>query len=176
MVNALALAEIRSNIIRMAGLQGSSHAALEVQSWDATQQGTPPNWDSNYNLLDANDRDYEDRVALAGEQDKNNFTGENTAWFQGLIDPATGSVSFMLRDDLNGSSPCYPNRGTSVESDAIDRGRADDDWEDAIGGPGLGTDTNDVGAYGGPANFWDPNEAAPCFEYRQGVGQRWSAP
>ncbi len=169
-VHKYALATIRSNIIHKTGLQGSGFAGIEIQQWDT---GDPlPFWNSNYNLLHNNGPDYEDEGVLAGAQDLHDNSGEpNIPRFQFIVNQGAGrdSVSFMLKT-YQGVSPCYPLTQV-VRSDAIDKGQPGATWEDALGGPGLEERHADIGAYGGPNNFWDPNEQDPCLEYLEGVGQ-----
>ncbi|MAE69660.1 MAG: hypothetical protein CME06_04220 [Gemmatimonadetes bacterium] len=174
LIHPEAAVKIRSNVIRWTGREGS-RAAIGIHPAGQTWPGpdAPDLWDSEFNMLDGNQLDYE-HPSLEGDGDLNKVTGNNSAAFQGLIDPPTASVSFMLRID-DESSPCYPEQD-NVRSDAIDVGWDDTNYWDALGGPGLGLRRNDMGAYGGPHSFWDPNEVEPCVEYLQGVGQCWSSP
>ena len=169
-IHEWAQAEIRNNIVHKTGLQGSNVAGIEIQQWDPGDPA-PLYWDSDYNLLNANDPDYEDEEVLHGENDLYDNSGKpNSPRFQFIVNQGAGtdSVSFMLKTNT-GVSPCYPL--TAARSDAIDKGRPDDIWRDAVGGPGLDSEIGDIGAYGGPNNFWDPNEQDPCLEYLEGVGQ-----
>ncbi len=170
-VHKYALATIRSNIIHKTGLDGSGFAGIEIQQWD-TGDLPPPWWDSKYNLLHSNYPDYEDLDVLEGEGDLHDNSGEpNIPRFQFIVNQGAGrdSVSFMLKT-YQGVSPCYPLTEV-VRSDAIDKGQPGQSWWDKEGGPGLKSETGDIGAYGGPNNFWDPNEQDPCVEYLEGVGQ-----
>ncbi|MAE70834.1 MAG: hypothetical protein CME06_10235 [Gemmatimonadetes bacterium] len=171
-VHELAEAVIRNNIVHKTALDGSGFAGIEIQQWDPGDWPPLQFWDSNYNLLHANGRDYEDEDVLAGDYDLHDNSGKpNAPRFQFIVNQGAGtdSVSFMLKT-YQGVSPCYPLT-VSSRSDAIDKGEPGITWYDAEGGPGLEDRRADIGAYGGPNNFWDPNEQDPCLEYLEGVGQ-----
>ncbi|MAE69004.1 MAG: hypothetical protein CME06_00890, partial [Gemmatimonadetes bacterium] len=77
------------------------------------------------------------------------------------------SYSYMLRTD-EPNPPCLPQDGP--KSNAIDVfAEGDFAYEDAVPGPGLGSERGDAGAFGGLYNWWDPSGGSACLEYDTGV-------
>ena len=135
------------------------------------QDPEPKGWNVYWNNNEK--RNYGDPI-YRGKEDKTDSLSldDSHPHYVGIECPGP-NYSYMLQS-IHDARPCgYTAQDSTEHSQAADAGPPGMAYWDAAGGPGVWSERNDAGAYGGPDNWWGSGPVAPdsCLEYTTLVNQ-----